>query len=118
MKTTTPTCILELPLVVGDEEKRRLRTTFDFCRQLYNATLGTALGRLQVMRESKEWRAAREMPKGEERTQRFRDIQQQAGLTQYGVERIALKHKNAGSLKVWIGAHECQMVAGAGVERG
>ena len=111
MKTTTPTCILELPLVVGDEEERRLRTTFDFCRQLYNATLGTALGRLQVMRESKEWRAAREMPKGEERTQRFRDIQQQAGLTQYGVERIALKHKNAGSLKVWIGAHECQMVA-------
>ena len=82
------------------------------------SSLGTALGRLQVMRESKEWRAAREMPKGEERTQRFRGIQQQAGLTQYGVERIALKHKNAGSLKVWIGAHECQMVAGAGVERG
>ena len=84
MKTTTPTCILELPLVVGDEEERRLRTTFDFCRQLYNATLGTALGRLQVMRESKEWRDAREMPKGEERTKRFREIQKQAGLTQYG----------------------------------
>ena len=118
MKTTPPTCILELPLVVGDEEERRLRTTFDFCRQLYSATLGTALGRLQIRRESKEWWATREMPKGEERTQRFRDIQQQAGLTQYGVEKIALKHKNAGSLKVWIGAHECQMVAGAGVERG
>ena len=111
MKTTTPTCILELPLVVGDEEERRLRTTFDFCRQLYNGTLGTALGRLQIRRESKEWWATRGMPKGEERTQRFREIQQQAGLTQYGVERIALKHKNAGSLKVWIGAHECQMVA-------
>lgn len=111
MKTTTPTCILELPLVVGDKEERRLRTTFDFCRQLYNATLGTALGRLQVMRESKEWRAAREMPKGKERTQCFQKIQQQSGLTQYGVEKIALKHKNAGSLKVWIGAHECQMIA-------
>ena len=65
MKTTTPTCILELPLVVGDEEERRLLTTFDFCRQLYNATLGTALGRPQVMRESKEWRDARGMPKGD-----------------------------------------------------
>lgn len=111
MKTTTPTSILELPLVVGDKEERRLRTTFDFCRQLYNATLGTALGRLQVMRESKEWRAAREMSKGKERTHCFQKIQQQAGLTQYGVEKIALKHKNAGSLKVWIGAHECQMIA-------
>lgn len=85
---------------MGDKEERRLRTTFDFCRQLYNATLGTALGRLQVMRESKEWRAAREMSKGKERTQCFQKIQQQAGLTQYGVEKIALKHKNAGSLKV------------------
>lgn len=51
MKTTAPTCILELPLVVGDEEERHLRTTFDSSK---TRPLGTVLGRLQVMRESGE----------------------------------------------------------------
>ena len=48
---------------------------------LYNATLGTALGRLQRMRETKEWRAARDMPKGRARTKAFTAVHNSFGLS-------------------------------------
>ena len=54
MKTSTPTFVLELPLRVNDQQDRFLTQAFEFGRMLYNATLGTALGQLQRMRESKE----------------------------------------------------------------
>jgi len=60
MHTTTPSYIVELPLRVNDQQNRFLEKAFEFGRTLYNATLGTALGRLQRMRETQEWRVARE----------------------------------------------------------
>ena len=50
MHTTTPSYIVELPLRVNDQQNRFLEKAFEFGRTLYNATLGTALGRLQRMR--------------------------------------------------------------------
>ena len=63
MHTTTPSYIVELPLRVNDQQNRFLEKAVEFGRTLYNATLGTALGRLQRMRETQEWRVARDMPK-------------------------------------------------------
>ena len=59
MRSTTSSYIVELPLRVNDQQNRFLEKAFEFGRMLYNATLGTALGRLQRMRETKEWREAR-----------------------------------------------------------
>ena len=59
MHTTTPSYIVELPLRVNDQQNRFLEKAFELGRTLYNATLGTALGCLQRMRETQEWRVAR-----------------------------------------------------------
>ena len=66
-----PSYIVELPLRVNDQQNRFLEKAFELGRTLYNATLGTALGCLQRMRETQEWRVARDMPKGKARTKAF-----------------------------------------------
>ncbi len=51
MRTSTPSYIVELPLRANDQQDRFLNKAFEFGRTLYNATLGTALVRLQSMRK-------------------------------------------------------------------
>ena len=112
MRSTTPSFIVEVPLRVNDQQNRFLEKAFDFGRTIYNATLGTALGRLQRMRESKEWRDARDMPKGKERTEAFNKIHRQYALTEYGLVTVANNHRRA-SGRNHIGAHEAQNIGKA-----
>ena len=109
MKSTTPTFVIELPLRVNDQRNRFLTQAFEFGRTLYNATLGTALGQLQRMRESKEWRETRDMPKGKERSERFSELQRTRRLTENGLRTIANNHRKA-SGRNDIGAHEAQCI--------
>ena len=71
MRTSTSSYIVELPLRVNDQQNRFLKQAFEFGRTLYNATLGTALGRLQRMRETQEWRVARNMQHARKRSVLF-----------------------------------------------
>ena len=109
MKSITPTFVVELPLRVNDQQNRFLTQAFEFGRTLYNATLGSALGRLQRMRESLPWREARSMPKSKERSKRFSDLQKAYGLTENGLRTIANNHRKA-SGRNDIGAHEAQCI--------
>ena len=109
MKSNTPTFVIELPLCVNDQQNRFFRQVFEFGRTLYNATLGSALGRLQRMRESLSWRQARSMPKGKERSKHFSDLQKAYGLTENGLRTIADNHRKA-SGRNDIGAHEAQCI--------
>ena len=109
MKSITPTFVVELPLRVNDQQNRFLAQAFEFGRTLYNATLGSALGRLQRMRESLPWRETRSMPKGKERSKRFSDLQKAYGLTENGLRTIANNHRKA-SGRNDIGAHEAQCI--------
>lgn len=109
MNTSTPTFVLELPLRVNDQQDRFLTQAFEFGRTIYNATLGTALGQLKRMRESKEWRETRSMPKGKERSQKFAALQRKRGLTENGLRTIANNHRKA-SGRNDIGAHEAQCI--------
>lgn len=109
MKSNTPTFVIELPLCVNDQQNRFLTQAFEFGRTLYNATLGSALGRLQRMRESLPWRQTRSMPRGKERSKRFSDLQKAYGLTESGLRTIANNHRKA-SGRNDIGAHEAQCV--------
>ena len=109
MKSNTPTFVIELLLCVNDQQNRFLTQAFEFGRTLYNATLGSALGRLQRMRESLPWRQTRSMPKGKERSKRFSDLQKAYGLTENGLRTIANNHRKA-SGRNDIGAHEAQCV--------
>lgn len=109
MKSNTPTFVIELPLCVNDQQDRFLTQAFEFGRTLYNATLGSALGRLQRMRESLPWRETRSMPKGKERSKRFSDLQKAYGLTEFGLKTIANNHRKE-SGRNDIGAHEAQCI--------
>ncbi len=109
MKSNTPTFVIELPLCVNDQQNRFFRQVFEFGLTLYNATLGSALGRLQRMRESLSWRQARSMPKGKERSKHFSDLQKAYGLTENGLRTIANNHRKA-SGRNDIGAHEAQCI--------
>ena len=109
MKSNTPTFVIELPLCVNDQQNRFFRQVFEFGRTLYNATLGSALGRLQRMRESLSWRQARSMPKGKECSKHFSDLQKAYGLTENGLRTIANNHRKA-SGRNDIGAHEAQCI--------
>ena len=112
MHTATPSYIVELPLRVNDQQNRFLEKAFEFGRTLYNATLGTALGRLQRMRETQEWRVARDMPKGKARTKAFSAVHKAFGLTEFGLTIIANNHRKASGRKD-IGAHEAQSIGKA-----
>ena len=109
MKSNTPTFVIELPLCVNDQQNLFFRQVFEFGRTLYNATLGSALGRLQRMRESLSWRQARSMPKGKERSKHFSDLQKAYGLTENSLRTIANNHRKA-SGRNDIGAHEAQYI--------
>ena len=116
MRPSTSSYIVELPLRVNDQQNRFLEKAFEFGRTLYNATLGTALGRLQRMRETQEWRVARDMPKGKARTKAFSAVHKAFGLTEFGLTIIANNHRKASGRKD-IGAHEAQSI-GKAVWRG
>ena len=109
MRTSTPSYIVELPLRVNDQQDRFLNKAFEFGRTLYNATLGTALGRLQSMRESKAWRNARNMPQGKARSKAFATIQKSYELSEFGLVTVANNHRKA-SGRNHIGAHEAQNI--------
>ena len=107
-KKAGPSFVLELPLVVSPHENRALAVRFEAGRQLYNAVLGESLRRLDLMKQSKAWAAARKMPKGapksaeqNTRSAEFSLIAQTIGFTDYDLQSYATRCKNA----CWIGEH-------------
>ena len=107
-KKAGPSFVLELPLVANPHESRVLSVRFEAGRQLYNAVLGESLRRLDLMKQSKAWAAARKMPKGapksaeqNTRSAEFSLIAQTIGFTDYDLQSYATRCKNA----CWIGEH-------------
>jgi putative transposase len=57
----TPSFILELPLRTSPADERACAIMLDAARNIANAVLGEGLRRLDLMRESKAYQAARKM---------------------------------------------------------
>lgn len=108
---SSPSFVVELPLGVGSDVEKFLERTFEYGRSLHNATLGTVLGRAQRLRETKEWRNARAMPAGPERSRRFRELRKEAGLDQNGVEKILKAHQEGSNRKDQLTSNEAQKIA-------
>ena len=107
-KKKKPMFILELPLKVGSRESHLLSVRFEAGRQLYNAVLGEALRRMDLMRDSCYWACARKMPAGEtgspereERSWFFSWVATRQGFTDADMQSYATKCKNG----CWIGDH-------------
>ena len=110
-KKASSSFILELGLVVSQSQEKDLLVRFDLARQLYNACLGEALRRLNLMRESKAYQKARAMPKSKERTQCFKDLNTAFGFSDYEIQAYGTACKNACCFKDHLDVHVCQKIA-------
>lgn len=95
------TFIHEMPLQTTPHDEAALDVRLDAARQLYNACLGEALRRLDLMRESKAYRAARKLKKSKDRNELFKAAKAACAFDEYSIHAFAAKTKNA----CWIGDH-------------
>ena len=112
-RSITPTFVLELPLRVDSLDDRVLWRKLEYGRQLYNATLNSAFGLIDQMKQSAEWRHAAAMPKGPERNARFREIRKAYRLTEYGFHEIIKEHRKGSGREAELGINEAQKLATA-----
>jgi len=64
----TPSFVAGIPLRTTAADEAALEMRLDTARNIYNAELSKRLHRLDLMRESQEWRRARAMPKAAPRS--------------------------------------------------
>jgi len=95
------TFIHEIALRTTPHDLAVLGVRLDAARQLYNACLRESLRRLDLMRESKLYQAARQLPKGKERNAAFKAARESHQFQEYGLHSFAVATKNA----CWIGDH-------------
>ena len=108
---TSQTFILELPIKADDSQSRTIAKKFEYGRMLYNATLGSGLGRLTQMRQDPEWRRACEMSKGKERNELFRRLNRKYRLTEYDFHADIARHREGTKRKSELGINEAQKLA-------
>ncbi|MBE0505712.1 MAG: transposase [Marinospirillum sp.] len=109
-RAKNPTFIVELPVSVSQETERQLTARLLAGARLYNAALGEALRRLDLMRESKDWKAARKL-EDEERTHAFRSVVKKFEFTSASVSTFATRCKNEAGWKSRLSANETQRIA-------
>jgi putative transposase len=103
----TPSFVAEFPLRVSPADERALFVRLNAARQIYNACLGEALRRADLMRESRAWQAARELPKevdakpNKARSEAFSVLWKKFDLTQRGIEKFGEECRDS----CWIGEH-------------
>ena len=108
---STKSFIITLPIITGSDERRWLRKSFSFGCNLQNAVMGGGWDRVQQMRATPEWQAARVMPKGKERTQAFRDLRIRFRLSEYDFHADVAQQRKASGRGHLLGINECQKIA-------
>jgi len=111
-KDTTPSFIVELRLGTSSKDGTYIEKGFNAGRILFNACLGEALRRLDLMRESKAYRATLAMSKGAERTQAFKDLRSKYDFKDSAIQSFAIQCKNsAPQIGQFLDAHTAQKIA-------
>ena len=108
---STKSFIINLPIITGDQDRRRLRKSFSFGCNLQNAVMGGGWDRVLKMRATAEWQTARAMPKSSERTKAFRDLRVRFRLNEYDFHADVAKHRKASGRGHLLGINECQKLA-------
>ena len=90
-RRTTPTVLLELPLVVHEGQAKRIWGHLEAGRALYNAVLSEGQKRLRRMRADPAWQAARSMPRTQKQERRaaFSAVRQRYGFSEYALHAYA-----------------------------
>ena len=106
-RVKTLSFVAEFPLQTTAADEKTLDTRLNAARHLYNACLQESLRRLDLMKQSKAWQAARAMPAtvdkrhNKARSQAFGAELERFGFTSREIEKHALSCRNA----CWIGDH-------------
>ena len=113
MRSKTPSFIAEFALRTTSADESVMNKRLDAARHIFNACLGESLRRLELMRQSKEWQAARLMPKtigtddkgkpvpNKARAELFKKTQAWFEFGSASIQKFAEKCRNA----CWIGNH-------------
>jgi hypothetical protein len=90
-RRTTPTVLLELPLVVNEGQAKRIRGHLEAGRALYNAVLSEGQKRLRRMRADPAWQVARSIPRTQKQERRaaFSALRQRYGFSEYALHAYA-----------------------------
>ena len=101
-RATTPSFVCEVPLRVNPTQEDILQTRFEAARQLYNALLGEAIRRLHLLQQSRAYREAHQIPRGQghKRAAAFAAARQVIGFTEYALSQYATTIHAS-----WIGDH-------------
>ena len=108
---STKSFIISLPVITGDQDRRRLQKSFSFGCNLQNAVMGDGWDRVLRMRETPEWKDARSMPKGKERTEAFQNLRKRFRLSEYDFHADVAMHRKASGRGYLLGINECQKLA-------
>jgi putative transposase len=92
--------ITELPLIVSPADEKPLLSCLEAARQVYNACLGESLKRLDLLRQSKVYRAAKRLPRGNSRQLAFRVANEAVAFREYDLHSWAKQFNHC-----WIGEH-------------
>jgi len=106
-RARTPSFVCEIQLKVTPASERVLLVRLDCARLVYNACLGESLKRMEKLRASEGYQAARRLPKGNKnspvakvRNSAFRAAKDQAGFREYDLHAYAKQFGQA-----WLGEH-------------
>lgn len=98
-KSTTPSFITTIPLVVTSQDEAELLSRFQAGRQLYNALLNEAMVRMRLVQKFSQYQSAKKLPKGKARTEAFGAARKQYRYSEYDLQPYATVVANASS---WI----------------
>ena len=85
-KSTTPSFITTIPLVVTSQSESELLSRFQAGRQLYNALLNEAMVRMRLVKKSEQYQLAIKLPKGKTRTEAFAIARKQHRYSDYDIQ--------------------------------
>ena len=111
-KSSSESFIYELPLKVTPEHDSELCTRLDVARQLYHGCLGECLKQISLMRQSKQWKQARLLPKkSPERKKLFQENKKQYGFSEYELHKFVGHLRNSCSFQYHIDSSTAQKIA-------
>jgi putative transposase len=110
-RAATSTFVLSIPLVVKPGEDRILIGRMEAGRRLYNATLGEALRRQGLLKQSKDWQHTRTIADKKERSDEFKRLSKEAGFTPAALITFARHCKNEAGWKDRLGSNVTQRIA-------
>jgi predicted metal-dependent hydrolase len=88
-KSTTPSFITTIPLIVTSKDEAELLSRFQAGRQLYNALLNEAMVRMRLVQKSCHYQLAKTLPKGKARTEAFKKAREQYRYSDYDLQAYA-----------------------------